>query len=143
MLTVFGGVVADRVDRRKLLLWTQSNMALIALVLAILTATELIQVWHLIVAAFLWGALQAFDSPSRMALVPQLVERDDLMNAIAMQSMIWQGTRIIGPAVGGLLIGTVGTAACFISSRPVWGEWSLPSPRSGRSMASLRPEGKA
>lgn len=125
LLTMFGGVVADRVNRRTLLLYTQSSNAVIVFVLAILTATGQIHSgtwWYLIVAALLAGALAAFDQPARMALIPQLVDRGDLMNAIALQSMVWQGSRIVGPALGGVLIGflgsllgseTLGIAACF------------------------------
>ena len=118
LLTMIGGAVADRVDRRKLLLFTQSSSSVIVLALAILTSTGQIQVWHVIVAAVLAGAIMAFDQPARMALLPQLIEREDLMNAVALQSMVWQGTRIIGPAIGGLLIGVFGgglegVAACF------------------------------
>lgn len=118
LLTMIGGAVADRVDRRKLLLFTQSSNALIVLALAILTSTGQIQVWHVIAAAALAGTIMAFDQPARMALVPQLIEREDLMNAVALQSMVWQGTRIVGPAIGGLLIGALGggregVAACF------------------------------
>ncbi|MBI2886338.1 MAG: MFS transporter [Chloroflexi bacterium] len=113
LLNVVGGAVADRVDRRRLLLYTQSGNALIVLALALLVSSDQIQIWHLVLAGVLAGALQAFDQPARMALVPQLVERADLTNAIALQSMVWQGTRIVGPAIGGLLIATVGIATCF------------------------------
>ena len=112
-LTMFGGVLADRVDRRRLLLWTQSGTALLPLSLALLVSTHMIRVEHLIVAGLLTGAVQAFDQPARMALLPQLIEREELTNAIALQSMAWQGTRMIGPAIGGILIATVGVAACF------------------------------
>lgn len=113
LLNMFGGVVADRVDRRKLLLWTQSSNAAIVFVLATLIVTDQIQVWHLLVAAFLAGAISAFDQPARMALLPQLVERKDLMNAVALQSMVWQGSRIVGPAIGGFIISALNIAVCF------------------------------
>ncbi len=113
VLTLFGGVVADRVDRRKLLILTQTGTGLLMLVLAVLVGTELVQIWHILLIAFLIGAIWAFDQPARMALVPHLVDREDLMNAVAMGSMIWQGSRIIGPALAGVLLATVGYAACF------------------------------
>jgi MFS family permease len=113
LLNMVGGVVADRVDRRRLLIFTQSCNALTVLVLAVLVATGLIEVWHLIVAAFLTGAIGAFDQPARIAFAPQLVPKEELVNAVAMQNMIWQGTRIIGPAIGGILISLVGIQACF------------------------------
>lgn len=113
LLTMLGGVVADRVDRRRLLLLTQSLNALIVLWLAVLLALGWIEVWHLLCAAFLSGAIGAFDQPARIAFAPQLIPREELMNAIALQQMIWQGTRIIGPAMGGVLISTIGIESCF------------------------------
>jgi len=113
LLTMFGGVIADRVDRRRLLLLTQSLNAIIVLWLAILLALGWIEVWHLLLAAFLAGAIGAFDQPARMAFTPQLIPREELVNAIALQQMIWQGTRIIGPAIGGVLISTIGIQSCF------------------------------
>ena len=113
LLTMFGGVVADRVDRRRLLIVTQAGTGLLMLILATLVATDLVQVWHILLIAFMIGAIWAFDQPARMALVPHLVEREDLMNAVAMGSMIWQGSRIVGPAIGGILIATVGISVCF------------------------------
>ena len=113
LLNMVGGVVADRLDRRKLLIVTQSVNSLIVLVLAVLVAIHQIEVWHLITAAVAAGAVGAFDQPSRMAFAPQLIPPEDLLNAIAMQQMIWQGSRVIGPAIGGLLIALVGVEACF------------------------------
>lgn len=113
LLTMLGGVVADRVDRRRLLLVTQSLNAIIVLWLAILLALGWIEVWHLLSAAFLAGAIGAFDQPARIAFAPQLIPREELMNAIALQQMIWQGTRIVGPAVGGVLVSTIGIQSCF------------------------------
>jgi len=112
-LTLFGGVVADRVDRRKLLIFTQAGTGLLMLILATLVATGLVQIWHILLIAFLIGSIWAFDQPARMALVPHLVDREDLMNAVAMGSMIWQGSRIVGPALAGVLLATVGYSVCF------------------------------
>ena len=113
VLTLFGGVVADRVDRRRLIMATQAATGLLILLLALLVATDLVRLWHIFAIALLVGAVWAFDQPARMALIPHLVERDDLMNAVAMGSMVWQSSRIVGPAIPGLIIGLVGIAPCF------------------------------
>jgi MFS family permease len=113
VLTLFGGVVADRVDRRRLLIGTQTLTALLVFLLATLVAADLVRLWHIFAVALVVGAVQAFDQPARMALVPYLVPRDDLMNAIAMGSMVWQGSRIVGPSIAGLLIWLMGLAPCF------------------------------
>ncbi len=113
VLTLFGGVVADRVDRRRLIMATQAATGLLILLLALLVATDLVRLWHIFAIALLVGAVWAFDQPARMALIPHLVERDDLMNAVAMGSMVWQSSRIVGPAIAGLIIGLVGIAPCF------------------------------
>jgi len=111
--TLFGGILADRIDRRRLLILTQAASGIAIFILATLTATGLVQVWHILALAAIMGAIQAFDLPTRQAMVPDLVERKDLMNAIALTSTIWQASRIVGPAVAGLLIGLAGLAACF------------------------------
>src|SRR3989304_4052422 len=113
LLTLFGGVLADRVDRRRLLLYTQAVMTVNLFVLAVLTTTGLIQVWHIMVIAFLNGAVQAFHQPSRQALVPHLIEREDLMNAVALVSVVWQASRIIGPYIAGIVVATMGEGMCF------------------------------
>jgi MFS family permease len=112
-LTLFGGVVADRMDRRRTLLVTQTTNGLLLLVLATLVATEMVQLWHIFAVAAGLGVVNAFDQPARLALVPHLVPREDLMNAIAMGSVIWQSARIVGPSIAGLLIATTGIASCF------------------------------
>ena len=113
-LSIFGGVFADRLDRRRLLLLTQSLMATLSLVLAILTVTGAINVWHVLIIAGLTGATAAFDSPARQALIPHLIDdRRDLSNAVALSSSVWSAARIIGPAIGGVLITTTGPAMCF------------------------------
>lgn len=113
ILTLFGGVVADRVDRQRLITITQATNAAVLLVLALLVATDRVAIWHILVCAFLVGSVSAFDQPARMALTPHLVAREDLMSAVAMTSMVWQSTRIIGPALAGVLISQVGIATCF------------------------------
>ena len=106
VLNLFGGVVADKVDQRKLIIVTQSLSSLIMLALGTLVLADLVEIWHVMVTSFLIGSVQAFDGPSRQALFPRLIEREDMMNAVALNSMVWQGTRVIGPAIGGIIIST-------------------------------------
>jgi MFS family permease len=114
-LSMFGGVFADRLDRRRLLLLTQSVMALLSLALAAITFADVVEVWHVLVIAGLTGATAAFDSPSRQALIPHLIgDRQDLGNAVALSSSVWSAARIIGPAIGGALIAITGPALCFL-----------------------------
>jgi predicted MFS family arabinose efflux permease len=115
--TLFGGALADRVDRRQLLILTNSLLFLLLFLLATLTITELLVMWHLLVFAFLFGSVNAFDQPTRQALFPNLIgDRKDLMNAVALNSTIWQSGRIIGPTIAGLLIAAFSTALCFFIS---------------------------
>ncbi len=114
VLSLFGGVFADRLDRRKLLLITQSFMALLACTLAVLTITGVVNVWHVLIIAGFTGATAAFDSPARQALIPHLLEdRKDLGNAVALGSSVWSAAGIIGPAVAGVLIAATGPSVCF------------------------------
>jgi MFS family permease len=108
-----GGSVADRVDRRTLLLVTQSLQLVIALLLGILTAIGAIQVWMIIVATLCTGAILSFDQPTRNALLPTLVPRDELMGAVSLQSMVFNGASAVGPALAGIAIGIVGLAGNF------------------------------
>jgi MFS family permease len=115
--TLFGGALADRVDRRRLLILTNSLLFLLLFMLSALTVMRLLTMWHLLAFAFLFGSVNAFDQPSRQALFPNLIgDRKDLMNAIALNSTIWQTGRVIGPAIAGLLIAAFSTALCFFIS---------------------------
>jgi MFS family permease len=105
-LNLFGGVMADKVDQRRLLIITQAASSFVMFILASLVLLDMVQVWHLMSSAFLIGSIQAFDAPTRQAMFPHLIDRVDMMNAVALNSMVWQGTRVIGPALGGLIIGT-------------------------------------
>ena len=108
-----GGVVADRVpSRTRLLAYAQSGIVALTLLLAALVSTGLLQVWHLMVLAFLSGTAMAFDQPARQTLVYDLV-REDLVNALAMNSTAWNVARMLGPAVAGVLLGWVGAGGCF------------------------------
>ena len=100
VLALVGGVVADRVDRRRLLLVTQAVFMLSSAVLTVLTFRDLIQVWHIYVLTMLNGTIMAFDAPARQSLVPSLVDRVDLTNAIALNSTAFNASRVIGPPIG-------------------------------------------
>ncbi len=113
LLNLFGGVVADKVNLRRLIMTVQTLGAVVLVILATLTLTDLVRAWHVMAAAFLMGGLGAFDQPARQAIFPHLIDREAMMNAVAMNSVIWQGTRIIGPALAGVLITTVGPALTF------------------------------
>ncbi|MBI4497915.1 MAG: MFS transporter [Chloroflexi bacterium] len=108
-----GGVAADRVDRRYLMMSTQVFLAVTALVLGLLVATDRVEVWHLFAFTLCTGIAWSFNQPVRQALVPSLVPKQDLMNAIALNSAAFNITRVIGPTVGGLLIGAFGVAGNF------------------------------
>ena len=113
MFSLLGGVAADRVDRRKLLLGSQYVQMASALVLAVLLSMDRIEIWHIMAAAFATGMGQAFGGPAYQALIPSLVEKKDLPNAIALMSIQFNLARVVGPAVGGLAFAGVGPAACF------------------------------
>ena len=107
-------VFVDRFDRRNLLILTQSLSMLQALLLAVLTLTGLIHVWHIMVLSLLIGLVNALDNPTRQSFYPSLVPKDKLSNAIALNSAVINGSRLIGPAVGGVLIGMLGEGICFL-----------------------------
>jgi MFS family permease len=113
LFTLFGGVVADRVDKRRLLLVTQSIMMVLAFILATLTWLKVITVWELVVLAFLNGMAMAMNAPSYQALVPRLVPRKDLTNAIALNSAQFNLSRILGPTLGGYAMALLGMAGNF------------------------------
>lgn len=110
----YGGVIADRVPRRTLLLITQTAMTILALVLAALTFLGIIRPWHLVLLAFLLGVANAFDAPARHAFIPEMVGRDDLTNAIALNSTIFNSATAVGPGVAGIIYALVGPAWCFV-----------------------------
>jgi len=115
VLGVPGGVMADRVEKRRILLATQSAAMVLALVVAVLTFGHLIRPWHIAALSLLSGTVFACDMPARQAFVVEMVEdRRHLMNAIALNSSIFNGARIIGPAIAGVLVASVGPAWCFL-----------------------------
>lgn len=108
------GALSDRMDKRRLLIVTQSAMMLLAFILAFLTLFKVVQVWHIILLASLLGIANAFDMPGRQSFVIELAGREDLLNAVALNSTAFNSARIIGPAIAGILIGTVGSGVCFL-----------------------------
>jgi len=113
LFTLFGGVVADRLPRRTLLIITQTVMLILAFILAGLTFTDLVQPWHIIVLAFLLGVANAFDAPARVSFVVELVNREDMTNAIAMNSTMFNIATVVGPSIAGLTYAGFGPAWCF------------------------------
>ena len=112
--TPYMSVFVDRFDRRKLLVLTQTLSMIQALLMAILTLTGFVQVWHIMVLSLLIGLINALDNPTRQSFYPSLVSPDKLSNAIALNSAVINGSRLIGPAVGGVLIGLLGEGICFL-----------------------------
>jgi MFS family permease len=113
LMTPFGGMVADRVDRRKFLLFTQSAAMLQATVLAVLTLTGTVRVWEIICLALTMGLINSFDIPSRQSMTLDMVGREDLRHAISLNSMMFNMARIVGPTIAGALIALVGEGICF------------------------------
>ena len=113
VLSLFGGVLADRLPRRRILLYTQSVLGLSAALLAVLVATHNAGLGALIAIAVVFGSADALDLPTRQALIADLVSADLVVNAVALGSLAMSVTRIAGPALAGLLIGWVGPAVCF------------------------------
>jgi MFS family permease len=113
LFCLVGGVVADRVPKRNLLVCTQATAALLATCLAVLVATDSVQLWHVYALAFGLGCVNAFDMPTRQAFVVEMVGKDDLMNAIALNSSLFNAARIIGPAIAGVLLAAFGPTICF------------------------------
>jgi MFS family permease len=114
VFTLYAGVVVDRVDKRRLIVWTQVLQMLEALALALLVWTKTATTWQVMALAVLFGIVTAFDIPARQALLVDLVGRDNLMNAIALNSSMFNAARIVGPAVAGVLIGATDVGMCFL-----------------------------
>ncbi len=112
-LALYAGVVADHMDKRRLLLVTQSLLALQAVVFAALATTGAIRPWMVLALAFVLGIVNSFDMPARQAFVIEMTGREDLSNGIALNSAAFNTARIAGPAIGGLLLGWAGEATCF------------------------------
>src|SRR5271157_2017242 len=113
LFSFLGGVVADHTSKLRLMFITQTALLLLALALGLLVDLRLIKIWDLCLIVFLSGTVMAFDIPARQAFIVQLVGKPDLPNAIALNSSLFNATRVIGPAVGGVVIGAMGMANCF------------------------------
>ncbi|HVW87600.1 MAG TPA: MFS transporter [Bryobacteraceae bacterium] len=113
LFSLFGGVLADRMDRRHVLIGSQLVQMSSAIALAVLIATGHIQIWHILLSSFIVGTAQSFGGPAYSALVPSLVEKEDLPNAIALNSIQFNLARVLGPVLGGLALKYVGSAWCF------------------------------
>ena len=113
VLSLFGGVISDRFPKRNLLIITQSCNGLIALLVALLIVTDRVQIWHMIVAAILTGTVFAFNMPGRQSLIPELVSRDKLSNAVALNSAGMNLNRIIAPGIAGILVAVIGLGGVY------------------------------
>jgi MFS family permease len=111
-----GGIAADRINRRYIVIATQVAAMLLALILAALTLSGKILVWHIFVLASLLGVVNAFDIPGRQSFLVDMVGKEDLMNAIALNSSMFNGARIIGPAIAGILVAKIGEGWCFFAN---------------------------
>lgn len=114
VLGPYGGVVADRVDKRKLMIGLQAAMGLLALVLGLLVVTDTVELWHVYVLALLLGFTQCFENPARQSFLLEMVGPDDLRNAVSLQSTLASTSRMIGPAVAGIVIAAGGIGICFL-----------------------------
>ena len=114
LLAPIGGAVADRHNRHHIVVATQTAAMLLALVLAALTLTGRVQVWHVVVLAALLGAVNAFDIPARQSFFIEMVGKKDLVNAIALNSSMFNAARVAGPAVAGVLVASIGEGWCFL-----------------------------
>lgn len=137
LVALFAGVVVDHVDRRRLIIAAQTLLMLSAFVLAALTWGRAVKVEYVIVLAALNGLVSSFDMPGRQAFVVEMVGREDLPNAISMNSMIFNGARMIGPAIAGLLIAVIGVAGCFLLNgisylAVIWSLFEMDLPRRER-----------
>ncbi len=113
LFTLYGGVIADRIPRRTMLIITQSVMMVLAFILTGLVYWNVVEPWHIVVLAFLLGIANAFDAPARQSFVVELVDREDLTNAIAINSTMFNLATVVGPAVAGLTYAAFGAAMCF------------------------------
>ena len=113
LLMLFGGVIADRVPRRNLLIITQSTMMILAVILALLTSSGVVQAWHIVLLALALGVANAFDAPAAQSFVLELVERKDLPNALALNATLFNLATVVGPTVAGLTYAAFGAAWCF------------------------------
>jgi MFS family permease len=113
LLTVVGGAVADRTEKRRVVVVTESAAMVLAFVLAALVYFRVVKIWQIALLGLLEGITDAFDIPTRQSFIVEMVGKQDLMNAIALNSSLFNGARVFGPALAGVLIGVIGLAGCF------------------------------
>jgi MFS family permease len=113
LLGAWGGLIADRFDKRRILVGTQTAGGVLALVLAFLTATGTVRLWQVFLLALLLGFVNLVDNPARQSFVVEMVGSKNLSNAVSLNSIVMNGARVVGPAIGGLLIATLGLTVCF------------------------------
>jgi MFS family permease len=113
LFTLLGGSVADRYPRRNIVILTQTLSILPALLLGLLTFFDIVEIWHVVALAFFFGTVNAFDVPARQALIPDLVGRDNITSAIALNSTVFNAARVLGPLMAGLLIAGFSMSTCF------------------------------
>ena len=111
---VWGGVIADRLDKRRTLIWTQSSAAVLAVALFLIVLTGVTQLWMIYVLAFLLGCVTVFDNPARQAFVIEMVGPDDVANAVGLNSAVFNSARLVGPALAGVLIHAIGISPSFL-----------------------------
>ncbi len=116
LVAPLGGITADRINRQRLVIATQTASMILAGVLAALTLSHRVQVWHIFLLAGLLGVVNAFDIPGRQSFLVDMVGKEDLMNAIALNSSMFNGARVIGPAVAGILVAKIGEGWCFAAN---------------------------
>jgi MFS family permease len=116
LFSTVGGIVADRYSRHKAVIATQTLSMLLALALAALTLTHTVQIWHIYVLAAMLGVVNAFDIPVRQSFIVEMVGRADLMNAIALNSSMFNASRVVGPAIAGILVAAIGEGWCFFAN---------------------------
>ncbi|GIV88911.1 MAG: MFS transporter [Chloroflexus sp.] len=114
LLSLFAGTIADRFPKRRILLITQSTAMVLAAMLAFLTLRGVVQIWHVLILALLLGVVNAFDAPARQAFTVEMVGREDLLNAIALNSSIFNGARTVGPALAGMVVAWIGEGPAFL-----------------------------
>jgi MFS family permease len=116
LLAPIGGMAADRWNRQRIVIATQASAMVLAGILAVLTLSGRVTVWEVVVLAALMGAVNAFDIPARQAFLVDMVGREDLMNAIALNSSMFNGARVIGPSIAGILVASIGEGWCFAAN---------------------------
>lgn len=114
LFTLYAGAVADRVSKHRLVVITQASAMLLAIALAIVVLLGAVELWHVLLVATLLGTVTAFDIPARQSFLVELVGKRDLMNAIALNSSAFNASRVVGPAIAGVIIVAVGVGACFL-----------------------------